>query len=181
MTKKSIASIVSDTVEQGEGDNTITLSTGVVLKGKQVPPLAIIRIMSAFPRPKPPVYMSKTMGREMENPDDPDYIERIKSWQIDSSNAILNALILLGTELVSKPKKMTGPDDDDWLDEYRMLSSEMLPQNRSWRYLTWVTFKAAVNEKDIELIKEVVGGLSGVPESEVKSAEQFPGSDTPSG
>lgn len=177
MPKKDVTTVVSEVVEQGDDDNTITLSTGVVLRGKQAPPLALIRIMGSFPRPKPPVYFAKNMGREMENPDDPDYIERVRAWQMDSSNAMLNALILLGTELVSKPKKMEGPDDDGWLEEYRLLSTEMLPQNKSWRYLTWITFKAAINEKDLNLIKEVVGRLSGVPESKVKAAETFPGSN----
>jgi hypothetical protein len=32
------------------------------------------------------------------------------------------------------------------------------------------------NEKDLELIQKAVGRRSGVPESAVKSAEEFPGS-----
>jgi hypothetical protein len=41
--------------------------------------------------------------------------------------------------------------------------------------LTWVIFKAAASMKDLDLLKEVVGELSGVPETDVKAAEEFPG------
>jgi len=159
------------------GDNTFTLSTGVVLRGKQVPPLILVKIMASFPRPKVPTYMSPTMGREMENPDNPDYIDRVRSWKIDSSNVILNAMILLGTELVSIPKNFPGPENKSWMDEYQLLGTQLSPENKSWRYLTWITFKAATSLKDLDIIKEVVGRLSGIPETRVEAAEQFPGSD----
>jgi len=161
--------------QKPEGD-TITLSTGVVLRGKQVPPLILVKILAAFPRPKIPVWISPTMGREMENPSDPDYIERVNAWKTESSNVMLNALILLGTELVSIPKKMAGPDGKDWQEEYEILGIPMTPENKNWRYLTWITFKAAPAIEDLNLIKEVVGRLSGIPEAKVEAAEQFPGS-----
>lgn len=156
-------------------DNTITLSTGVVLRGKQVPPLVLIKVMSAYPRPKPPTWFNPTMGREMENPDNPDYIEQVKAWRTESGNITLNALIMLGTELVSVPKKFPGPDGKEWLDEYAVLGVPMSPENKNWRYLTWVTFKAAPAVEDLDKIKEVVGRLSGISESKVAAAEQFPG------
>lgn len=156
-------------------DNTITLSTGVVLRGKQVPPLAFVKVMSAFPRPKVPVWFDPTMGREMENPENPDYIERVKAWKAESGNLTLNAMILMGTELVSVPKKYPGPDSKEWQEEYQVLGMPMMPENKNWRYLTWVIFKAAPDMKDLDLIKEVVGRLSGIPEDKVVAAEQFPG------
>ena len=156
-------------------DNTIKFSTGVVLRGKQAPPLVLIKVMTAFPRPKPPIWKDEKMGREMENPDDPVYLEKLKNWKNETSNVTLNALILLGTELVSKPKGMPGPDDHEWIAEYEQLGVPCNPENKSWRYLTWVIFKAAASMKDLDLLKEVVGELSGVPETDVKAAEEFPG------
>jgi hypothetical protein len=171
--KTAVAVEVATTPE----DDTITLSTGVVLRGKQAPPLVLVKVMAAFPRPKPPTWKDPKMGREMENPDDPEYLDRVKAWQIESSNATLNALVLLGTELVSKPKKMPGPMDDTWLEDYELLGVPMNPGNKNWRYLTWMTFKAALTTEDLDKIKEVVGRLSGVPEKAVAAAETFPGSD----
>ena len=167
---------VIDAVEKVDS-NLIHLSTGVVLKGKQANPLALIKVMAGFPRPKPPVIMIEAMGREMENTDDPDYINRVESWEVEKSNATLNALILLGTELMSVPKGMPRPEDDAWLDEYKVLGIEIMPHNKSWRYLNWVTYKAVGGRDDLNKVQEVVGRLSGVTEADVKTAETFPGSN----
>lgn len=156
-------------------DNTVTLSTGVVVRGKQAPQLHLVKVLSYLPRPKVPVWFNPNMGREMENPEDPDYIDRVKAWKTESGNLMLNALILLGTEIVSVPKKMPGPNSDDWIDEYKTLGMEIHPESKNWRYLTWFTFKAAPVAADLDVIKEVVGRLSGVPETKVDAAEQFPG------
>lgn len=158
-------------------DNLIYLSTGVILRGRQAPPLTLMTIMAAFPRPKVPVVFIETMGREMENPDDPDYQARVKDWQTEQSNAMLIALIATGTELYEVPKGMPGPDDDAWLEEYSLLGLPVHPKNVSWRYLRWVQFKAVVSADDTQKIMQVVGRLSGIPESAAKSAEEFPGSD----
>lgn len=159
-------------------DNLIRLSSGVILRGKQAPPLTLMAIMSAFPRPKPPTWKNPVMGgREMENTADPDYLDRVKAWETEQSNVMMVALIATGTELVSKPDTLPGPDDQAWLDEYALLNLPMQPENKSWRYLRWVEFKAAVSADDIKTIMQAVGRLSGIPESAAKTAEAFPGSD----
>lgn len=158
-------------------DNTIELSTGVVLRGKKANPLVLIDVMAAFPRPKPPIWFNENMGREMENPDDPDYQERVRAWEMESSSATLSAFIQLGTELVSVPKGFPKPDDKAWLDEYELLGLPIRPQNKAWRYLKWVKFKAVADEHDLERIRDMVGRLSGVSEKAVQTAEQFPGRD----
>lgn len=167
---------VIEKVAQDKPEN-ITLSTGVVLRGKQAPPLVLISIMAEFPRPVPPTYLNKQLGRMTENPDDPDYLDRVKDWETRRNTRILDALIVLGTEVVSIPKTMSGYKDKQWLDEYRILNLEIFPDNNSWRYLTWIKFKAAVVPEDLSKIQEAVGRLSGVPESTVQAAEDFSGSD----
>lgn len=170
---------VTEAVEkaQQEQDNTVTLSTGVVLLCKKANPLTLIDVMAAFRRPKPPLWFNKTMGREMENPDDPDYQERVRAWEMESSSITLSAFIQLGTQLVSVPKGFPKPEDDSWLEEYELLGLPMRPENKAWRYLKWVKFKAVADEKDLEKIRDTVGRLSGVSEKAVKTAEQFPGRD----
>lgn len=158
-------------------DNLIHLSTGVVLRGRQAPPLTLMTVMAAFPRPKPPMVFIEAMGREVENADNPDYLERIKIWQTEQSHAMLVALITTGTELESKPKGMPGPDDREWIEQYSLLGLPMHRENKSWCYLTWVQFKAAVSAEDTQCIMEVVGRLSGIPEKAAKAAEDFPRSN----
>jgi hypothetical protein len=190
-----------DNVLKPEDIPLITLSTGVVLRGKKPPMLTMIKVMAAFPRPKPPIYFSKEMGRDMENPDDPEYHERIKAWKTENGDVTLNAMILLATELVSVPAGMEGPywtettitkkaktkgekaekeiikTPPEWLKEYQFLNLPMHPDSTSWLYLTWVTFKAAINKADIDKIKEVVGRNIGILEKDVEAAEDFPGSN----
>lgn len=175
-TDKAIAKAID--AANGEADsNTVRLSTGVVLKVKQANPNVLIRIMTAQQRPTPPVYFNQKMGREMENPDDPDYVARVQAWQMSYNSGMLNALIGLGTELVSKPKGMPGPDDDAWIKDYEALGLPSSPSSPAWRYMTWVLFKAAVLDTDTTAIGEAVRKLSGVQEADVKSAETFPGRD----
>lgn len=175
MEKDSVRTVVEALDNEEIVPKEITLSTGVVLRGKQAPPLTLVHILSRYPRPKVPVYFNKTMGRDMENPDNPEYLEEVQSWKMEMADAVLSALILLGTQLLSKPDGFPGPDDDEWLDEYRLLGLDMMPENKSWRYLSWVKFKAVVTADDTKKIREVVGRLSGVPETSVQAAEDFPG------
>lgn len=177
MTKiKSIEEKVVEALEPAD-KSLIKLSTGVVLRGKPAPAQALIKVMSAFPRPKPPTYFNEKMGRELENPDDPDYLERVKSNQMESAAAMLNVLILYGTQLESVPKGTPKPESDDWLEAYKLLGMPILGDNKHWRYLTWVMFVAAPTAEDTAAIQKVVGGLSGVRDDAVKSAEEFPGSE----
>ncbi|RPJ29148.1 MAG: hypothetical protein EHM33_01900 [Chloroflexi bacterium] len=158
-------------------DDTITLSSGVVLRGRKTNPVILVAVMSAFPRPEPPTVFMQQMGREMENPDDPGYIERLQAWKMDFADRMVTAMISLGTEIVSTPKGMGSPEKNDWLADYSLLGMPVHPEHKGWRYLTWVKFVAMKDEADMQKIQEVVGRLNGVRESAVKSAENFPGSD----
>lgn len=158
-------------------DNTLTLSTGVVLRAKQASPSIMIRVMTARERPQPPMVFMQAMGREMENPDDPDYIARVQAWEMNYNNSMLNALIGLGTELVAKPRNVAGPSDKAWIEDYKALGLPIQPESPAWRYITWVMFVAAPLDTDIAMIGEKVKGLSGVREADVQSAETFPRSD----
>jgi hypothetical protein len=168
--------IIAETIDaSGKVEsNEIHLSTGVVLLAHQANPNMLIRAMTSQRRPSPPVYFSKEMGREMENPDDPDYISRVQSWQMEYSNGMLNVLIGLGTELKSKPKKFPGPDDDSWIEDYKSLGFPVIPNSPAWRYITWVMFKAAPTAEDVNLITDKVKNMSGVKEADVKAVETFP-------
>lgn len=171
---KTIAKAID---EKGEADNLIRLSTGVVLKAKQANPNVLIRIMTASPRPKPPLYHNDAMGREMENPDHPDYIKQVNAWEMEYNNGMLNALVGLGTELVSIPKKFPHWKEDGWIEDYKALGLPANPKSEAWRYITWVLFKAAVVDTDTRMIGDKVKALSGVKEADVKDAETFSDGD----
>jgi hypothetical protein len=167
---------VREAEKDAEDKYLIRLSSGVVLRGKQVPPLTMMKVMAYFQRPKPPVYFNETMGREIENPDDPDYRDRLQAYSAELGSAMLNVFIILGTEVVQVPKKFPGHMDDIWLKEYAEFGvGPAKPDNESWRYLTWVTLKAVLDENDVNLIQEVVGSATGVTEKAVAAGAAFPG------
>ena len=176
MDDKKVVRAVADA--KLDAQDEFTLSSGVVLRAVKASPVTLIKVMTRFPRPKPPTYYMESMGREMENPDDPDYIERVKAWDNESSSLVVDALILLGTELVSVPKGVEGPTGKKWLNKYKLLGMPSLPEDKDWCYLNWVTMVAAPSDKDITILQEVVGRKMGIAEADVKSAETFPGRDS---
>lgn len=160
----------------GEDKNLVTLSSGVVLEVFQANPHTLIKVMTRTRRPEPPTYYAEKLGKEVENPDDPDYIARVKSWEMDYNSAMLNALIGLGTKLHSKPKGMPGPEDESWLKDYSVFLTPH-PESKMWRYIEWVLFVAATSEKDTLMIGAKVRELSGVKEADVRDAVSFPEGD----
>lgn len=158
-------------------DNLIRLSTGVILAARQANPSMLIRVMANIRRPEPPLVFMEKMGRYIENAADPDYIERVKSWDMEYNAGMLNALIGLGTTLHSKPKSVPGPDDEGWISEYAAYNLETHPDSKAWRYMTWVLFIAAPTDKDLKDISAKVKSFSGVPEANVRDAENFPAGD----
>ena len=165
-----------DTVGE-EGRDFVVLSTGVELYVRQANPNILIKVMTAKKRPEPPMVLIEAIGKYVENSDDPDYIKRVKAWEMDYNSGMLNALIALGTSLKSKPKAVPSPDSDEWIRDYRSLGLETVAESKSWRYTTWVMFVAAPTDNDIKIIGEAVKRLSGVREADVRDAETFPGRD----
>ena len=178
-------------VNQKEDPNLIQLSTGVVLRGRKISPSLLIEIITSKARPKPPTVFVKNMGRNMENLDDPDYIERVQAYKYEQAGSMVTAMILMGTEIVSIPPDMEGPHPftvetgkgrlkkveekwPRWLEEYELLNLPMRSDSESWRYITWVKFRAAPDDQDLKLIQEVVGRLSGIRETDAQAAEEFP-------
>ena len=178
-----------DSLKKGSQDNNlITLSNGVVLRGKMVPPLVYVTVMGAFPRPKPPEWKDPNLGRMVDNPDDPYYLERVASVENEKNSAILNVMIVYGTEAADIPSHVSSPFieykkignkeekiEPSWFKRYRLLGLPTFEDDRDWMYLTWIKSEVATTKHDLELIQKVVGRLSGVPEKDVQAAESFPG------
>lgn len=178
MAKDTVTKVSNKLDELGQAsEDFIRLSTGVELNVKQANPNILIMVMAAEKRPEPPVVFMKDIGKEMENPDDPDYISRVQAYTVSYSKSMLSALIGLGTSLRSKPKGVAGPDDDTWLKDYKTYGLQAVPDSKAWRYITWVMFVAAPTAEDTKLIGDAVKRLSGVREADVRDAETFPGRD----
>jgi hypothetical protein len=162
---------VSETVKKArvtKADDTFTLSTGVVLKPTRVPSMVFPELMSRMERPKPPRVFIEDIGREEENPADPDYQSRLEIFNAEYTKAIIDTMIILGTEVVYVPDNVAKETDTRWTLKIKALG--IVPTDEIQRYLLWVKFVAATDNKDIEAIMREVGRLSGVSEEDVSEA-----------
>lgn len=157
---------------KGEDDHSLTLSTGVKLKVNSIPPLTMVEALTIFPRPEVPIYFDERLGREVENPDHPDYKERLQKYQLNYALGVMNAMILFGVEVVYVPKGFPKPEDDDWVEKISLVGLDTLPSSKNWRKLAWIKSVACAVAEDSNLLMERVGSASGVSEKDVAAASQ---------
>jgi hypothetical protein len=155
--------------------DTVTLSSGVVLKSKKAPLGLFIKVMSSHERPEVYKQWVEKTQRWHENPDHPDYIKAVKAYEYKINEVMVNAVLLLCVD-IEKTGGMKGPDTDDWMDIFFALGLETHPESKGWRKVSWLLAHAILNENDFRLITEVAQ-LSGVAISEdaVREAATFPG------
>jgi hypothetical protein len=168
---------VIEAVESSKTDSNglIRLSTGVVLKSKRVSNMLFADVMRKFERPKAPFWTNPDTGRDEENYDHPGYKEKMEAYNADISVAIVELMILVGTENHSVPKGFNNVNDN-WDEDYKLILGEdrIGVSGSRKRYLMWVKYVAAPSQEDINKIMEAVGRLSGVAEEDVAEAvERF--------
>lgn len=163
---------------------TIELSSGVVLNIKQVPPMILAKVYNTLPEePKPPKVFVEDLGREEENPNDPNYISAVGDYQMKLTDAITDAVIVFGTSLASTPAGFPTPyaDYDEWAFPLSIIGI-IVPQPRNEKdqltYSSWVKYVAAATQEDLENLIATVSEISGVSEKAVaQAADQFRGEE----
>lgn len=144
----------------------ITLSTGVVLRARPVSRNIFADILSEHVAPRVPTHYNEDKGREEDNPLDPDYLAEMQRYNTQLARSMSDALIVLGTELESKPDDVPGQDDETWLEEVSLLRVYKTNTARG-RYLAWVKTKAIGTDQDFADISNAVRRAMGVPEDDV--------------
>jgi len=151
-------------------ESEITVSTGVVFKVKKAPSLAFQTIVSNLKQnePKVPIWENPDKGRKEENPNDPDYIKAITEYNNKTNLALLDAAIVLCTEIKSIPEGFEKPEDQTWFEDLVIIgiTIEQLGAKKK-RYLAWVKYHAAPMDEDIVLINKEIARLNGVSEGDV--------------
>jgi hypothetical protein len=172
MTPEQVAAeVVTRRREEATGEpGTVTLSTGVILRVSSVPNMLYTDIMAemAPDRPKVPAIWIEARERYEENPNDPDYQERIGLWTAQAMTAVNNAFILEGTEVESLPDGFAAHDDQAFVDRMRTLRRPVA--NDAEKYLTWIKYRAAPDESDVVLMLQEIGRRSNVTETDVATA-----------
>jgi len=156
----------------------LTLSTGVVLRAHKANPMTLIKIMAQEPEPKPPTVYMEVMGREVENYQDPAYLERLEGWRNRYHSRLLDAMIGLGTDVVTVPKGFPKVEDDSWVRKLKVYGIDVsMASEPDWRKINWITNIACKDETDLSLLQKKIQELSGVSEEDVAEATKFSGSD----
>lgn len=152
-------------------ESEITVSTGVVFKIKKAPSLAFQTIVGNLKQnePKVPVCENPNKGRREENPNDPDYLKAKSEYDNKANLALMDAAIILCTEIKSIPEGFEKPEDKDWFEILSIIGitpEQLGLDNKRKRYLAWVKFHAA-SDDDMFLISKEIVRLNGVSEGDV--------------
>ena len=100
----------------GQDDAEVVLSTGIRVKLCPVSSSLVEELRSSVKMPDVPVVYIEAKDREEENPNDPIYIGLVQEAMRKQSDAMLDALILFGIELLDGL-----PDDNGWLDRLKFI------------------------------------------------------------
>jgi hypothetical protein len=144
---------------------------GVVLKLKKVSRFVIVDMGRKIPVPKIPVVYIEDKGRNEENPNDPDYIEALNEANYKRAMATVTASLTLGTEIVSLPEGMPGPDDDEWFSVLEALDIDVPKDNKRLRYSAWLKYIALDDNSFNDLIQLVFKFSGLTTEQEVAAAQ----------
>jgi hypothetical protein len=101
---------------QGDDESVVTLSTGVRVRLHAVSGSLIEDVKEAIPFPEVPVVLIEVKNRKEENPNDPEYIKGVEETRRKRANAVLDALLIFGLELLDGI-----PEDERWLKQLRYL------------------------------------------------------------
>lgn len=166
---------VSTSVTDKEDPNLTTLSSGVILRHKRVPPMVLAKLDEKYADPDAPHVWDSEKERSIPNPNDPEYIKALDKNRMQRGTAMIDVLIGLGTEIVHIPEGMQTPDDEEWVENLSFVSIEV-PKLKIGKYLAWVKYYAAEDARDIQLLAKKGSAALGVSEEDVaRSIENFQG------
>lgn len=151
---------------------TLTLSNGVQLYMKAVPPLAMRQASIQIPEPVVPIVLTED-GREIPNPNDPEYTRNVLHYLTLQAARLADVMILLGSSLKEVPEGIEKPTDTNWQEMLKIAGiplSELDLQDSYHVYLAWLRFYALPTEEDIANLIQGITALSGVTENEVVRA-----------
>ncbi len=159
---------------QAEGmPHEVTLSSGVVLALRPVPPFALQEALRQIREPEPPMWLNPDKGREEPNAGDPDYLAAIDRYVELRIETIANVTMALGTDLKSCPPGMPSPEDDVWIEEMEVATDGRISIPRTpprARYVAWLRYRAMPRTNDIAVVAALPLLLAGISEGEVAAA-----------
>lgn len=171
--------LVAVEAEETHSD-TVTLSTGVVLKLRKVNVLRIQAVMDKFKYPPIPTVFDEERGRYFTKEDDENYQRDCAIIDNQRSMAVLDAIAAMGTEVLSVPENLPAVDNDAWIDDVAVIGLDVNRNSRLARYLAWIKYVAILDTDDLTKIATNFGVTLGVSQEKIADNLQgnFPDNTT---
>jgi hypothetical protein len=155
-------------------DETIILSTGVVVRAKAVPSVYIQQLYSKYPEPQPPI-VEVMVGdpprkRKEENPNDPFYQKAVEQHGIMISQKILGLVLMFGLDVVEVPEGTETVEGTDWSDGLAAIGEE-IPEKGAARKLAWLQVVALRTSEDFTEVIQAGMAKSQISPEEVDQVE----------
>lgn len=152
----------------------LTLSNGIVLKVKAMPPLLLSAVARSIPEPEVPVVWLEEKQRDEPNPNHPMYIRQMVERDAQISLATINLILYACTEVKTVPSGIAKPEDQSWLTQAKMAGIQFNAEDPIERYLAWMRSYAITTLDDLNNVQTLPLQLAGTTEAEVDSiAESF--------
>lgn len=174
----AIDALLRSAVRAARAPEQVTLSNGIMLRLKPVPPGVLRRVVQAVKAPDVPVVFVESRGREEENPNDPGYLAALEECRRARLLADQKARFALGTEVIDVPDSMFGPEDDRWIEQLRAVGIEPRVDTPTTRYAEWLELYAVSRAFDVTTLVAACYATSAIFEPEVLDALNSFRSDT---
>jgi len=107
--------------QEGDEESEIFItSSGYRVRKMAVPDSLMQRVGAKIKKPKVPLWYNPDKERDEPNPNDPDYIEAVNAAVQERGNAILDAAIMFGCELLDGL-----PEDRMWIKKLKILGIDV--------------------------------------------------------
>ena len=149
-------------------ERTVKLKTGVTVTLKAVPPILLRDSIASLKEPKPPMVDIESKGRKEENPNDPDYLEALATYQEKRDSMATNGLLAFGIDKIDVPEGMQTIEDDEWIIEIESFTEIQINRIGKARKVAWLKYVGLTDGSDYEKIIKAITRLSGVSEEDVQ-------------
>ena len=151
-----------------------TLSNGIILTIKPVPPYLAQAVLNEFKEPEVPVVDMPEKGRKEPNPNDPEYLKAMQEHSEKQDKAINDLFLSIGTVVKSIPEGYFPPDSDEWVKQVEFAGKiagtnlKIDTTDSLKRYLFWLRFYAIETGSDAAILGSMAYIIGGIREGEVQ-------------
>lgn len=138
-----------------------TAINGTLIRLRRVSSMIIMDAQQNFTLPKPPKIFMEEKGREVENPNDPNYIDALHRAEKELNDLAINVQIILGTKVEKLADGLYDEKSDEWVDELKAVVPQLeIPTEGKKRYLAWMKYHV-LSDGDLLALAQALSRYNG--------------------